>query len=39
MDAPEISCEIMIGRYIIRPYPVPDGRVFIEIMRVDGEVV
>ena len=28
--------EIRIGEYIIQPHPVPDGRVFVEIQRIDA---
>ena len=27
--------EIRIGKYVIRPHPVSDGHVFVEIQRID----
>ena len=31
-----IGVEITIGFYVIRAHPTPDGRVFIEVMLVEG---
>ena len=33
----DISVEITIGPYIIRPHPVSGGRTFIEVQRIDTE--
>ena len=32
-----MSVEISIGCYVIRPHPVPDGRVFVEVQRLDDQ--
>ena len=35
MSNHQVDVEISIARYIIRPHPTNDGRVFVEVQRVD----